>query len=196
MSGLLSTRAGLSKGERKRRPFREALVLLLRRVGCGGNRGLTAPRPSHIGHLSPEAPIWCWFWRDRPSLSMPAGHTCACLAQRGATAPRLSLFLSWKQCKVPGDSRFLWDLPLVLSCLTFHSISGIHILLHLYICQHACLSIVTSCRPTEQKGWKKPWKTLPSKHLRFRHASPLGNWAVPRQNQVRLGRGKGCTCSF
>jgi hypothetical protein len=59
------------------------------------------------------------------------------------------------------------------------------LLYHQHSCQCVCLNCMTSHRPMEHKSWKGPWKTFPSKHLRYGHASlpRLTGLAVSEQKQ-------------
>lgn len=148
-----------------------------RRRGKGGQIRSSLPRGSHLILVLAGA----------ASLSGPAVQTGACLLLRGGTAPGLSSFCLWKQREVPVALSSLRDSTL-FSAASF-SISEMNVLLcHPHSCQHARLSFVTSCTPTEQKSWKKPWKTFPSKQAsQIRACLSPGHRTVSRQKQAWLG---------
>lgn len=154
---------------------------LVGRVGCwsrgkGGQIRSSLPRGSHL--ILVLAGAAC--------LSGPAVQTGACLLLRGGTAPGLSSCCLWKQREVSVALSSLRDSTL-FSAASF-SISEMNTpLCPLHSCQHARLSFVTSCTPTEQKSWKKPWKTFPSKQAsQIRACLSPGRRTVSRQKQAWL----------
>ena len=145
-----------------------------------------------LDDLSPEAPMLVLAG----AVSLNAYSVdLSMFAPQGRRGIRSCLHSAAGSAGKPLGPRAPLGLHTVLSCLAFSCISWMNVLLyHRHGCQQACLGSATSCRPTEQKSWRRPGKTFPSKYLRRGHASPQG----PRLclGRRRLGSGKGCVCSF
>lgn len=170
-----SARVEQSRKEKKAETIPPLGAVLLHPVGRieHQRRQKTGPVPRPAGFIAPRqlpsdtGSSWSCLSLDASSIDLRG------LGPQGCHGIQSCLHSATRSNgKSPGPRAPL-GFHTVFSCLAFSFISCIRILLcHRHGCQPAHLSSVTSCRRTEHKSWKGPWKTFPSKHLRLGHASP------------------------